>query len=236
MQRLALSASVAALACAFAASAGNSTPAIWGCTSDNGFFTPFSANSPSAMRYGDSGWISDFGSDVYSVSRVRLGMAIYGSTYAGSTSISFTLNDGDPSGLVFGTGAQLWSTTVDNVELVSTGSGNVTYFDLVIDIPDIQTLGGYNNIGWSIGVSNFDSDGQFGFQCSSTIAQYAGFYTSNASFTNDGSNWGLFSFGSNPTYGVANLTASFYGEVVPAPGALALLGVAGLASARRRRA
>jgi len=225
----------AALMTAGMAFAGNSTPAIFGCTSDNGFFVPFSSSSSSALRYGDSGWISDFGTDQYAINRIRLGFAIFGSTSVGTTNINFTLNDGDPSGLVYGSGAALWSTTVTGVELANTGAGNVQYFELSIDIPDIQTLGGYNTIGWSIGVDQFASDGLFGFQCSSTLAQYAGFYTSNASFTNDGQNWGLFSFGGDPTFGVANFTASIYGEVVPAPGVLALLGAAGLAGARRRR-
>lgn len=229
MTRIALACTAAALMAAGSASAGTSGTVFLAGT-DNGFFTPFSNSNAGSVRYGDSGWFGSGSDAPVGLNRITLGLAVYGSSGAGSTDINFTLNDGDPSGLVFGSGATLYSTTITNVTLADSAAG-VQFFDLVIDLPNVQTLGGYNNVGWSISLSNFSYSGQFGFQCASAFGQYVGYYTNNASYY-DGQSWNLFSFGSG-AYGVANFSATI--STVPAPGALALLGVAALASRRRRR-
>jgi hypothetical protein len=132
---------------------------------------------------------------------------------------------------VFGSGAELWSTVIEDVVLPGDEKADPIYFDLVIDLPEIETLGGFNNIGWSIGVQNFDFDGDFGFQCSTAGGQQVGFYTNNASYY-DGTSWSLFSFGADPDTGVANYVATIW---TPEPGTLALFGVGLLAIARRKR-
>jgi len=97
-----------------------------------------------------------------------------------------------------------------------------------------MTTGGFNNIGWSVRLANDNDGGEFGFQVGSTLSQFAGFYTNNASFSPDGgANWSLFSFGPDPVFGVANYTVTF--STVPAPGGAALVGLAALLGSRRRR-
>ena len=107
--------------------------------------------------------------------------------------------------------------------------GGPAFFSLTIALPGVFTTGGFNNVGWSVGVSNFNSDGNLGFQCSSAFGQTAGYYTNNASFYN-GSSWSLFSFGSG-AYGVANFVADI---TVPAPHTFTI-GLAGAALLARRR-
>jgi len=154
-----------------------------------------------------------------------------GGTNNGSTDLVFTFNDGDPSGLVFGNGATLYSTTITNVSIPSEESGAVATFSIAIPLPNIVTSGGFNNIGFSVGVSNFNFDGTFGFQCSSGFGQTVGFYTNNASQF-DGSGWSLFSFGPG-VGGVANFVAEI--KQVPSPSALGVFGLACLCAPRRRR-
>lgn len=194
---------------------------------DNGWFTPFDSATPAGVLYGDSGWLSDFTSDTYALTRIELGLIAQDGTAGGTTDIVFTFNDGDPSGLVFGSGAELYQTVIQDVALPS-GAGP-QYFTLSIDLPNVLTSGGYNNIGWSVGVENFSFDGSFGFQCSSTLGQQTGYYTNNASH-NDGASWSLFSFGADPTYGVANFVATVY---TPEPASIAMLAM-GLLAFRRR--
>ncbi len=196
---------------------------------NNGFFTPFNSGNAGVVKYGDGGWLSGFGSDTYTLTKITMGMATFGGSAAGSTTLNFTFNDGDPSGLVFGPGSQFYATSVQ----VALDPGT-TFFDVEIPLPNIVTSGGFNNIGWSLSTSNYNYDGQFGMQCSSAFGQFVGFYTSNASFYN-GSSWSLFSFGGDPNTGVANYVATIEGFVTPAPGAAGLMGVAGLVAARRRR-
>jgi hypothetical protein len=195
---------------------------------DNGYFTPFNSSTPSNVSYGDGGWLTNWQPDGIEINQVTLGLATSGGTANGYCDLTFTLTDGDPSGLVFGSGAVLATVTVPNLYLIADETGH-SFFDLTLPIPGVSTLGGFNNIGFSVSVSNFDFDGSFGFQCSSVYGQQVGYYTNNASYYN-GSNWSLFSFGSGP-YGVANFVA----EIVPAPSAGVLLGAAGLAAAARRR-
>lgn len=198
-------------------------------TNDNGLFTPFNSSTPAGVRYGDGGWLSDFQPGGFTLTGITLGLAAFGGTANGTTDITFTFNDGDPSGLVFGTGNTLYSTTITNVQLIADEASPATLFDLYIPLPSIVTAGGFNNIGFSIGVSNFNFDGQFGFQCSSAFGQQIGFYTNNASYYS-GSNWSLFSFGPG-AFGVGNFVA----EIVPSPASGMTLAGACLLAARRRR-
>lgn len=197
---------------------------------DNGLFTPFNSTTSSAVRYGDGGWIGTGASLPETLRHITLGLATVSGTVAGKTDIVFTFNDGDPSGLVFGSGNPLYTTTIVDVDLPVT-PGGPTFFDLEIPLPDVVTLGGFNNIGFSVGVQNFAFDGNFGFQASTANGQQVGFYTNNASFF-DGTNWSLFSFGADPNTGVANFVATVY---VPEPGMAGLLVVASAALMRRRR-
>lgn len=202
---------------------------------NNGFFTPFNSSTASNVRYGDSGWLGGPGAAPVQLDRIVLGMVAYNGgsapVAAGTTSISFTFNDGDPSGLVFGPGTTLRSVTVSDVELPALGAGEFGAFALDIPLSGVLTSGNFNNVGWSVGVSNFSYAGSMGFACSDANAMIAGFYTNNASFYN-GSNWSLFSFGGNPVTGIAQFQATIY--QVPAPGALGVLGLAGLVARRRR--
>src|SRR5262249_13155815 len=149
-------------------------------------------------RYGDGGWFGNGSSAPVELHDITLGLVMFGSTSNGTTDITFTFNNGDPSGQVFGNGATLYSTTIHNVFLPDASeTSGAAAFNLTIPLPGVVTAGGFNNIGWSIGVSNFNSDGSLGFQCSNGFAQPLGFYTNNASYYN-GSSWSLFSFGSDP--------------------------------------
>jgi len=198
---------------------------------DNGFFTPFNSGTSPAIRYGDSGWLSTGSGDPIALAEITLGLIVSGTSGAGTTDITFTFNDGDPSGLVFGPGTTLYSTTITGVELPAVDDGFVGFF-LTIPLPGVVTSGGFNNVGWSVGVDNFSYDAEFGFMAATAGSQTAGFYTNNASFFN-GTNWSLFSFGADPNFGVANFVATI--TQVPTPGAALLLALGGLAGARRRR-
>lgn len=226
------------IAAAFAAAAvgsaigSASADVVFESWNDNSFFTPFnSGNANSGIRYGDSGWLSGFQAETYSLTSVTLGMCVFDSATAGTTDIELVLTDGDRSGLVFGTAAELYRVTIPNIALPSTTAGGMVAVPITVPLPAVETLGGFNNLGWSIECSNFSYGGSFGFLCSSTSAQLNGFYTNNASFYN-GSSWSLFSFGPDPTFGVANFVARFE---IPAPGAAALLAIAMPVVVRRRR-
>jgi hypothetical protein len=195
---------------------------------DNGIFTPFNSATPANTRYGDGGWLTNFQPNGIALTEITLGLVTTGGTRNGTTDISFTFNDGDPSGLVFGTGSTRYSTVIRNVPLTTDEAGP-SYFNLTIPLPSIETLGGFNNIGFSIGVSNFNFDGNFGFQCASAFGQPIGFYTNNASQFN-GTNWSLFAFGAG-NFGVANFVA----EIVPAPSTGVLLAIGTMLVSRRRR-
>ncbi|MFO0829433.1 MAG: hypothetical protein U0572_14945 [Phycisphaerales bacterium] len=187
-----------------AASANAQT--VFQAVNDNGFFTPFNPGNASTVIYGDGGWIGSGSDAPVSLGKITLGLAVYNSLFPGTTDIVFTLNDGDPSGLVFGSGAALYSTVIRNVKLPSTEEFGVQYFTLEIPLPNVQTLGGFNNIGWSVALQNYDYNGDFGFQVSSCAGQWVGFYTVNASWY-DGNSWSLFSFGDG-CFGVANYVAT----------------------------
>lgn len=218
------------------AASGASAQVVFNSVWNNGFFTPFDRSTPSSVRYGDSGWLGGPGSAPVALDRIVLGMIAFngGSTPvdAGSTNISFTFNDGDPSGFVFGSGSTLRSLTIANVPLPALDPGQLIAFPLEVPLAGVSTLGNFNNVGWSIGVSQFNSDASLGFACSDANAMTAGFFTNNASFFN-GSSWSLFAFGPNPVTGIAQFQATIY--QVPAPGVLAFAGAGLLAAARRRR-
>ncbi|MEM1329912.1 MAG: hypothetical protein AAGG07_05070 [Planctomycetota bacterium] len=200
---------------------------------DNGVFLPFSSSTAAGTIYADSGWLSGTLPPVtFSLGNITMGMA-GNSNNAGTVDLRFTFNDGSPSGLVFGSGNELFATTLNDVAIPAAGEEGIALFDLSIDLPSIETLGGFNNVGWSVEVIDMDYDGDFGFQVASAGAQSVGFFTNNATFfdPNAGS-WSQFAFGSDPNTGVANFVATIS---VPAPGAAALLGLAGIAARRRRR-
>jgi hypothetical protein len=82
------------------------------------------------------------------------------------------------------------------VELPAAFGSDPTYFDVVITLPRVTTLGNFNNVGWSVKCRNFNYAGSFGFQVGTCTAQTTGYYTNNASF-NNGTSWSLFAFGAN---------------------------------------
>lgn len=200
-------------------------------SNDNLSFTPFTSSTPAGTRFGDSGWIGSGSDAPVALNAITLGLAVFGTSAAGTTDLTFTFNDGDPSGLVFGPGSTLYSTTITNVSLPAS-SGGASLFSITIPLAGTMTTGGYNNIGWSVGVQNFNYGGSFGFQCASSFAQTVGFYTNNASQYNPStSSWSLFSFGSGG-FGVANFVAEL---TVPSPSGASMLAVAGAFACRRRR-
>jgi hypothetical protein len=82
------------------------------------------------------------------------------------------------------------------VELPAAFGTDPTYFDVVIPLPRVMTLGNFNNVGWSVKCRNFNYTGSFGFQVGVCTSQAFGFYTNNASF-NNGTSWSLFAFGAD---------------------------------------
>lgn len=177
---------------------------------DAGFFTPFNGSNAATVKYGDSGWLGPGpGAPGVTLSQITLRLATAGGATPGTTDIEFTLNDGDPSGLVFGTGAVLYSTTIAGVELPAAFPPNAAFFQIDIPLPNIRTNGGFNNVGWSVKCRNFSYSGQFGFQVATCSTQYVGFYTNNASYFN-GTNWSLFAFGQNTCTQVANYSVTIY--------------------------
>ncbi len=194
---------------------------------DLGWFTPFNSSTAAGTRYGDAGWLGGPGAAPVFMTGIRMQLATFGGSPAGSTDITFRFHDGDPAGQFFGPGTVLYSTTITGVTLPASAAGTPSYFDLYVPLPLVATAGNFNNVGWSIGVENFSYGGSMGFGVASASAQIVGFSTFNAS-TFDGTSWSLFSFG-----GPANYVVEMTG--VPTPGAAALLAVGGLAAARRRR-
>lgn len=180
---------------------------VFEAINDNGYFTPFNADNAGTVLYGDGGWLSRPDSPPVALGRILLGLAVFDGPKPGTTDIRFTFSDGDPSGLVFGSGATLYETTIRNVPLPATEPGQAAFFTLEIPLPGVMTSGGFNDVGWSIGLDNFDYAGEFGMQVSSCFGQFAGFYTNNASFY-DGASWSLFSFGSDLCFGIANFVAT----------------------------
>lgn len=199
-----------------------------------GFFTPFSSSTVAGKKFGDSGWFGTGSSAPAALTSITLGLATFGGTTTvgdGTTDILFTLNDGDPSGLVFGSGATLFSKTIQNVVLPAADDLSPSYFALTIDLPGIMTFGGFNNFGFSIGVENFNYAGQFGFQNHGDF-NVLGFYTNNASEFTPGVGWSLFSFGPNDPADIANFVTTV---TVPEPGLGFMAGLGALALLRTAR-
>lgn len=234
MCSLALAAAIAAASVPAAFAQISDPDVVFENSFNNGFFTPFDASTSPGVRYGDSGWLSNPTDDTFKLTEITLGLMVFGGASgapAGTTDISFTFNDGDPSGLVFGPGTALFSTTVLGVVLPEAAPNTAVPFSLTIPLPSIETSGGFNNIGWGVGVEGFSYDGSFGFQASTASGQSTGFFTANASFFS-GSSWSLFSFGGDPETGVANFVAEIR---IPTPASVALLIAASPAVLRRSR-
>ena len=198
----------AALAVLATISGASAQSVVFDSGNDLGSFTPFNSSNAAVVKYGDSGWIGPGpGAPGVGLSSIKLRLATWGSNLPGSTDIEFTLNDGDPSGLVFGNGAVLYSTTITGVKLPAAFPGSATFFEIDIPLPGVRTTGGFNNVGWSMKCRNFNYAGQFGFQVSSCTTQWVGFYTNNASFFN-GNSWSLFAFGPNTCTQIAQFSVS----------------------------
>jgi hypothetical protein len=177
---------------------------------DLGFFAPINSSNAATVKYGDGGWLGPGpGAPGVTLSKIKLRLATFGSKVPGSTDIEFTLNNGDPSGLVFGPGTPLYTTTITGVELPASSATSATFFEIDIPLPNIRTTGGFNNVGWSVKCRNFNYQGQFGFQVATCNEQFVGFYTNNASFFN-GSFWSLFAFGQDPCTQVANFSVTLF--------------------------
>ncbi len=212
---------------------------IYQSNSPTGFFAPINSSTPAGTKFGDSGWVGSGGSPaVLGVNSITLGLAVVnnlpaGTVNAGTTDINFTFNNGDPSGLVFGNGAQLYSTTINGVSLPELPApGDRIYFNLRIDLPALTLAPGFNNFGWSVGVSNYAYDGNFGFQNSGLFNPSFGFITGNASQFNPSSGtWSLFAFGPAFPDDSANFVATL---TVPEPATLGGLAAASLIALRRR--
>jgi hypothetical protein len=205
--------SAAALAMIATVASAQQSVVFQSTNNSGGFFTPFDPTNANGLTYGDGGWLGQGGgSPPFILTQLTLGLCTFGSETDGSTDLTITLNDGDPSGMVFGTGQTFYSVTIPDVFLPRAVSNEPTYFDLTIPLPNVRTRGNFNNIGFSIRPSNYNFAGQFGFQTSDGNGQAVGFYTNNASFRPANGNWGLFAFGQDPVLDVANYVATVVGE------------------------
>ena len=200
---------------------------------DNGVFLPFSSATEAGTVYADSGWLSGtIPPQTFTLTNITLGLA-GNSANGGTADLRFTFNDGSPSGLGFGSGAEFFSTVLTDVAIPGADEDPFALFDLSIDLPNIETSGGFNNVGWSVEVLALDYDGDFGFQVATASAQSLGFYTNNASFFDPTANqWSLFAFSGDPNSGVANYVATIS---IPAPAGTLAIGACSMLAARRRR-
>lgn len=226
--RFEMSAAVAAVLAAVGTASAQ--PVVFKANPNSGFFTPFNTGNASTVKYADSGWFGSGGDLPVGLFDITLGLAAFGSSGGGTTDVVFTFNDGDPARLDFGTGNTLYSTVIRNVSIPSSAEG-AEFFSLTIPLPGVFTTGGFNNVGWSVALQNYNYDGQFGFQTGNAFGQAVGFYTNNAAF-NNGTAWSQFAFGPGLN-GVANFAATI--RAVPTPGAIVLPGLFALSAARRRR-
>lgn len=197
---------VVLMAALAAASSTSAQEIVFMTGGDNGYFTPIGSDNAATVVYGDSGWLGGPGASPVRLGTITLNLATLGGSRAGSADLVLTINDGDPSGLVFGSGVELFGTVIKGVPLPASPF-DVALFSIEVPIEGAITLGGFNNVGWSVRLENFDFDGQFGFQVGSCNSQFAGFYTNNASFF-DGTQWSLFSFGANPCTQIAQFSVT----------------------------
>jgi len=195
-------------------------------SADNGIFTPFNAGNAANLTYGDSGWIGFGGTTPFALESITLQMATFGGSIDGSADITFTFNDGDPSGLIFGPGTELFRTTYPDFPLPGSPGETRTFF-FTVPLRGVRTSGNYNNIGFSIALSNVQFDGNIGFFCSTAHGQLTGYYTNNASSrdTSVSNAWGLFAFGPDTDTQIASFTTRLDGYATPA--CAADFGVAG---------
>jgi hypothetical protein len=187
---------------------------VFDATSNNGYFVPFTPTTPLGVVYSDSGWLGDgpgtgSGAFPFALEAITLRLASEGGSAGGQLSLIVKIHDGDPSGLVFGSGATLVTRAV-TVAVAATKAGQPDFVDVTVPLSGVLTRGGFNNVGYSVQIASRSFDGSFGFQCSSATGQAAGFYTNNASFFN-GSAWSLFAFGPDPVTGVANYAVTIFG-------------------------
>jgi hypothetical protein len=188
---------LAALAAALLAAAAHAQNVVFATAGDGGFFTPFNAGNAATVKYGDSGWLGGPDSPPVALGSITMQLATFSNgtpAAAGLTDLEITINNGDPSGLVFGPGNVLYSTVLTGVELPATDGTSATFFSIDIPLPGVLTAGGFNNVGWSVKCRNFAFAGSFGFQVGTCTGQTVGFFTNNASFFN-GAGWSLFAFG-----------------------------------------
>jgi hypothetical protein len=230
-----ISKSVAAAITAVLLSVAPYAPAavVYQTGASTGFYTPFSSSTPAGTKFGESGWFGTGSSPAVALTEITLGLTTSTTTSvsAGTTDLVFTLNNGDPSGQVFGNGATLYSTTISNVVLPGSDAGFPSNFEVTVPLPSVLTAGGFNNIGWSVAVQNFNYAGNFGFQNrggNNTL----GFYTNNATQYNPGSGtWSQFAFGPNAPADIANFVATIS---TPEPASLMSIASLGMLLKRRR--
>lgn len=210
---------------------------VFQSTFTNGYFTPFTPTTPAGVKYGDGGYVGS-GPAVTNVNEIILGLAVFNPTAsdipAGTVDLVFTFNRGDPSGLVFNNGATLYSTIVQDVPMPALAAGAADFPAIAIPLPnlDLSVGSSFNDLGFSMGVADYQFAGNLGFQCSTANGQTAGFYTNNASFFN-GTSWSLFSFGGDPNTGVANFVTRVSNNV-PEPTSLVVFAGLGVVALRRR--
>lgn len=202
-----------------------------------GYFVPFDSTTPAGTRFGDGYWTGNGGdAPLAGINSITLYLAVLNDTNdaipEGSTDLLFTFNNGDPSGLQFGPGNELFATTVSGVTLpLIAAPDTFEVLEVTIPLPGLTLAGGFNNWGFSLGVQNFNYAGRFGFQNSGEF-NFLGSLTANASEFNPATNsWSLFSFGPAFPADVANFRTVL---TVPEPATLGLLGAAGILVLRRR--
>lgn len=201
------------------------------------YFLPFDSSTPAGTKFGDGYWTGNGGdAPLAGINSITLFLAVLNNTndaiLEGSTDLLFTFNNGDPSGLQFGPGNELFATTVAGVTLPLVAAPD-TYevLEVTIPLPGLTLAGGFNNWGFSLGVQNFNYAGVFGFQNSGEF-NFLGSLTANASEFNPATNaWSLFAFGPSFPADVANFRAVL---TVPEPATLGLLAGAGMLMLRRR--
>jgi hypothetical protein len=198
---------VALIATAAAAQSAQAQSIVFQSDPDNGIFTPFNPSNALTVRYGDSGWLGN-NLPPQRLQSITLRMYAGNAVNPGTGTMRFSFHDGDPSGLVFGSGQQLLSTTIPDIAIPAGSEGGFfTSFEVNIPLNGIVTTGGFNNVGWSVGWTAFNYVGDVGFACASANAQPVGFFTNNASF-NNGTSWSLFAFGPDPVTQVANYSVT----------------------------
>lgn len=107
------------------------------------------------------------------------------------------------------------------------------YWIATADTSGIAELQGINGDYW-VGLTPTAAFGQYGQEFH---LQLQNFYGENAAIRNPGGGFGLgANWVSNTAIGGFEMAYKLEGDVVPAPGAFALLGLGGLAAGRRRRA